>query len=126
MKTTRDLIDYVRNHLVAQDERCANERGTCRYRFDTKSCAVGCLIDDDLYRPDFEGRSATHDSVVMAIQITQRIALSDEQLYVLLRLQYIHDQREPKHWSTIITEYVSDLESSVLDEELKPAKYMSV
>ena len=67
-----------------------------------------------------------HDSVVMAIQITHRIALSDEQLYVLLRLQYIHDQREPKHWSTHIAEYVSDLEPSVLDEELMPAKYMSV
>ena len=126
MKTTRDLIDYVRNHLVAQGERCANERGNCRYRFGTKSCAIGCLIDDDLYRPDFEGQSAMHDSVVMAIQITHRIALSDEQLYVLLRLQFIHDEREPKHWSTIIAQYVSDLEPSVLDEELMPAKYITV
>jgi len=126
MKTTRDLINYVRNHLVAQGERCANERGNCLYKCGTKSCAVGCLIDDDLYRPDFEGNSAMHDSVVMAIQITHRIALSDEQLYVLLRLQFIHDQREPNHWSTIIAQYVSDLEPSVLNEPLKPAKYMSV
>ena len=126
MKTTRDLINYVRNHLVAQGERCANERGNCLYKCGTKSCAIGCLIDDDLYRPDFEGNSAMHHSIVMAIQVTHRIALSREQLYALLRLQYIHDQREPKHWNMHIAEYVSYLKPSVLDEELKPAKYMSV
>ena len=126
MKTTRDLIDYVRNHLVAQGERCANERGTCRYRFGTKSCAVGCLIDDDLYSEELEGGSVLRCEVTMAIQITHRIALSNSQLRVLRKLQYIHDEREPKHWSTIIAQYVSDLEPSVLDEPLKPAKYMSV
>ena len=126
MKTTRDLIDYVRNHLVAQGERCANERGNCRYRFGTKSCAVGCLIDDDLYSEELEGGSVLRCEVMMAIQITHRIALSNSQLRVLRKLQFIHDEREPKHWSTIIAQYVSDLEPSVLDEELKPAKYMSV
>ena len=126
MKTTRDLINYVRNHLVAQDERCVNESGSCRYRFGTKSCAIGCLIDDDLYSEEFEGGSVIRCEVTMAIQITHRIALSNSQLRVLRKLQYIHDEREPKHWSTYIAQYVSDLESSVLDEPLKPAKYMSV
>jgi len=126
MKTTRDLIDYVRNHLVAQGERCANEHGNCRYRFGTKSCAVGCLIDDDLYSEEFEGGSVLRCEVTMAIQITHRIALSNTQLRVLRKLQYIHDEREPKHWSMYIAQYVSDLEPSVLDEPLKPANYMSV
>jgi hypothetical protein len=126
MKTTRDLINYVRNHLVAQGERCANERGNCLYKFGTKSCAIGCLIDDDLYRPDFEGNSVMHCNVEMAVSVTHRIALSDEQLRVLRKLQYIHDERDPKHWGTFIARYVNSLELSVLDEPLKPAKYMSV
>ena len=126
MKTTRDLIDYVRNHLVAQGERCANEHGNCLYKCGTKSCAIGCLIDDDLYRPDFEGNSVMHCNVAMAISVTHRIALSDDQLRVLRKLQFIHDEREPKHWSTHIAQYVSDLEPNVLDEPLKRANYMSV
>jgi len=126
MKTTRDLINYVRNHLVAQDERCTNEHGNCRYKCGTKSCAIGCLIDDDLYSKDFEGSSVMHCNVQMAINVTHRIALSDEQLRVLRKLQFIHDERDPKHWSTFIAQYVSDLESSVLDEPLKRANYMSV
>lgn len=65
--TPQEIFDTVATHLFAQGQRAfvhesevddVNDAG-CRYRMaDGKRCAVGCIMPDENYRPEFEGQSA--------------------------------------------------------------------
>ena len=54
----QETFDRVYAHLVAQGERSYDvDDASCMYRGpDNTSCAVGCLIPDELYKPEFEHR----------------------------------------------------------------------
>ncbi len=72
--SNQEIFDYVVSHLRAQGARSLNDENECTYRsVDGYSCAVGCLIPDDLYTPSLEGRLVNQ------------------------RLQRIHDNGS--HWS---------------------------
>jgi hypothetical protein len=60
-------------------------------------CAVGCLIDEDLYSEKIENLSASNEDVMKAIRgsITTWKVNSD----MLGELQNIHDEYEPDSWS---------------------------
>lgn len=52
--TTKQVIDKVETHLLAQGERCV-EGDRCLYRNEAGlMCAVGVLIPNDQYRKQFE------------------------------------------------------------------------
>lgn len=55
------IFDKVVTHLLTQNSRGGNgEPNSCRYRgINGSSCAVGCLIPDELYNADLEGGSVT-------------------------------------------------------------------
>jgi len=86
--------DMVRDHLMTQGEPSQvydreEEATICRYRGDDgRMCAVGCLIPDELYRPELEGRIVRElpGDVLAAIG-----ADSDEAIEFLRGLQMIHD-----------------------------------
>ena len=54
--TNQEAFDAVLVHIRAQEYKPARgPYATCCYRApDGKKCAVGCLIPDELYTPDFE------------------------------------------------------------------------
>lgn len=55
---SQEMFEKVYEHLFTQGERAVH-MGCCRYRIDNgMTCAIGCLIPDDLYRPEMEGLTA--------------------------------------------------------------------
>lgn len=57
--TDQTAFDLMVQHCFDQGFRAEAQDGTCQYRMDNGArCAVGCLIPDDAYTPQFEGQSA--------------------------------------------------------------------
>lgn len=53
--TPQEIFDKVCTHLMTQRVR-ASDGMRCRYRaINGRSCAVGCLIEDDVYHHQMEG-----------------------------------------------------------------------
>lgn len=48
MRTAQETFNFVVGHLVKQKTRAIDDVLTCQYREGDKSCAVGCLISDEL------------------------------------------------------------------------------
>jgi hypothetical protein len=58
MYTNQSVFETVARHLFAQGKRAFLPMDGCLYRTPTgNSCAVGCLIPDDMYSEDMEGKS---------------------------------------------------------------------
>ena len=56
--TNQEIYDDVLAHLRKQGKAAVNTGGDCQYRGASgTSCAVGCLIPDELYDPLIEGLS---------------------------------------------------------------------
>ncbi len=102
--TNQEILDYVTAHLRNQGRRSvasANATcfmGACLYRGpDGLSCAVGCLIPDEEYRPDMERRFDELVDKFPRIGIYLRLAESCQRKQILMNLQRIHDNHE--HWN---------------------------
>ena len=68
--TEQEVFDKVVNHLLEQKYQASYE-GACVYRApDGASCAVGCLIPDELYDEEMEGSSLhlPDDKLVAALE----------------------------------------------------------
>lgn len=95
--TDRELFDFVVNHLVSQG--CPSKQAfgkNCAYRGPQgRKCAVGCLINDDNYRPSLEGKVALHRHVVEAL--TNSVGSFDFAL--CSALQTAHDQHNSEPMS---------------------------
>lgn len=87
--TEDQIVKQVYNHLISQGKASQTEMGFCRYRYGTLSCAVGCLIDDDLAAKwDRRSASSIRDIVDAGLApgwITKHVD-------VLTKLQRIHDE----------------------------------
>lgn len=113
--TNQELFNRVVAHLRAQG--CAakewvthpNSRAyLCRYRTaDGKKCAVGCLIPDERYIPDLEGKIATHAVVATAA------GLEGHNLQLATRLQAIHDWIDPREWPEQLKQLAAEFELEV-------------
>lgn len=89
-------FDIVCAHLLTQNKQTKaliGGRYQCAYRApDGCKCAVGCLIPDDKYTPDMEGKGLTHEKVWNAIPNKHRFE------YMLSSLQYVHDKGTVPSW----------------------------
>ena len=95
--TEQEAFDRMVNHLRKQGKKSVHEiTRTCLYRHpDGLKCAVGALIPDELYKPDFETRTAS-DVFKLSTHLN---SLFVHDIYLLLdRMQEIHDFAEPHHW----------------------------
>lgn len=56
----QEIFDAVLTHIRAQKKRAYDSvMGTCCYRGEGgTSCAIGCLLTDEEYAPNLEGKSA--------------------------------------------------------------------
>ena len=92
----------VQKHLLKQNER-AEDRYGCQYRTDSGlSCAVGCLMTDDIYDSSLEGSNLNDIGVRKAL--TPIVGVNYElrllKLNLLQRLQEVHDSEPVEHWAS--------------------------
>lgn len=124
IKTKQDLFNFVATHLIKQNRQSrASNTGTCAYRGkDGTKCAAGCLLEDEWYKPEFEGRSVFAVEVLPMFEksigrtiegseylppnrpVDSRITdVPDEsEIRMLQRLQGIHDGYSPMEWPELL------------------------
>lgn len=98
----QDMFDRVATHLLKQGRRASlngTKYGTnCAYRGvnDTK-CAIGCLINDEYYDKEFEGRG--FNVVANAVERSLNVVLDKDDYDLLEALQVLHDKIVPNSWA---------------------------
>ena len=92
----------VEKHLLKQNKQAAGAWGRCKYRTSSGlSCAVGCLIPDEMYTYSIEDRGVGGLPLniiepIVGVQCTKR----ERKLELLNDLQEMHDNRLPEKWPT--------------------------
>lgn len=83
---TSDKEDIL-SHLLAEESPDA-------------MCAVGCLLLDDFYDENFEGKTIEYEGIVWdaVIKSNPLWKLTDNSLTMLKELQGIHDHAEVENW----------------------------
>lgn len=95
----QEIFNEVATHLLKQGKASRVNFGVCLYRGpDNTSCAVGCLIPDEMYDQKMEGRGAS--LLVMDAQAGDFNLPNwfKYNLPLLGMLQRIHDEAEPEDW----------------------------
>ena len=90
LTTREEIFSYVEMHLRKQGHRSVEaQRWThCRYRGEAgTSCAVGCLIADDEYDPDMEGKGPVVHGRANQL-LPERL---NSYIHMLEDLQHFHD-----------------------------------
>ena len=91
----QEIFDKVASHLIAQGKQSLRTASTvqwgdqsCAYRGDDGTmCAAGCLIPDEEYKPEFEGRSWTK----IQEKIPSLASLASKESDLIGELQNLHD-----------------------------------
>ena len=94
--TNQEAFDAMVRHLAKQGERCTSgELGDdCCYRGPNGlKCAVGALIPDEEYSPDFEDSTADVSAVALACPTLNGIDVD-----MLGHAQFVHDVSEVHNW----------------------------
>jgi hypothetical protein len=93
--TAQEVFDQVAKHLLQQNKKSlVTEPGReyCVYRSDNLKCAAGCLIAEDEYSPELEGKGWN-------ILILDNFVPSAHKS-LIANLQRCHDNLEPDHWQS--------------------------
>lgn len=111
--TPQQIFDKVSAHLMQQGQKSMAERElfvgrppkpVCCYRGDGgTSCAVGCLISDEDYKPEMESWTAgqLQDKPFVSPELRNFLGNNSELLYMLQRT---HDRYEVEDWPTRLRE----------------------
>jgi len=136
----REAFEFVRNHLLTQNEKSIADNLECMYRGYSEAqieelkvkageiveeeeieweadkdqvfldllteanpeskCAVGCLILDDFYTYEMEGKTIEPDEWVWDAVVKSNPVwkMTDSSLQLLKKLQSIHDGSYPDQW----------------------------
>jgi hypothetical protein len=105
------IFNIVAKHLLTQKKLSIGLDNGCAYRGkDGRKCAAGCLIDDEHYLPEFEGKTIDSTDVTQAI-IKSGVNYSE---YVH---GFIYDLQRHVHDAVyIITSYIPDPEQDFSKE----------
>jgi len=112
MSLIQKLFDKAVTHLLTQMEQSIDDDGSCVYRGPNDlKCAIGALIDDDLYNDFYWAKTLEHFNVtsrcVQAIVAkSQDLNLPDldgEDWVILQAVQNIHDKYLPNEWKDKLT-----------------------
>lgn len=109
IKTKQDLFNHVARHLIRQNEQSRGGVGdTCMYRNGRGlSCAIGCCINGENYRPSFEGK-AFSGGIYIAVEKSIGRQLESDEIGMLSDLRKIHDDWEPMDWFYKLNEIVDE------------------
>lgn len=104
----QEIYDRVKTHLLTQNRKSKDSRmQICAYRGDNGvSCALGCLIPDDVYSPAMEGRGIpivtetlrVNDDYAVLHDALMASGLGPETWDLLRELQMIHDSDHTSEW----------------------------
>lgn len=98
----QEIYDKVKAHLLTQmrKARLNDEDLTCAYRSENgDTCAVGCLIPDDVYYPELEGASVAARSPKILDALEKSVGeLSVDKFSLLVQLQNVHDGANVGYW----------------------------
>lgn len=116
------VMDYIVSNLLKQGEKSQEgvfdyetetwgSGGDCSYRSYTRDdqgtvmnqlkCAVGHIIDDEIYDDKLETLSIDDSDVIEAVKAScVNWEITDTSLGMLLILQRIHDMVEPEKWES--------------------------
>jgi hypothetical protein len=116
------VMDYIVTNLLNQGEKSVESfmnydtdeyeaSGDCAYRgyirdgdgqiIDTLKCAVGHIIDDDIYDDQLESQTVDNTHVIDAVKLScENWKVTDNSLGMLKVLQRIHDMIEPEKWES--------------------------
>jgi len=110
MMTYQEIYDKVKQHLLTQNAKAVDPSRVaeapagsmfCCYRSpDGKMCAAGCLIKDEFYSPDLEGKAVTYHMVASALRYSGVISPT-----FVVELQYIHDHEDEATWGQKLSEF---------------------
>ena len=106
---TQEMFDTVCIHLLAQNEKAKSynggiEHGNCVYKTSRGlKCAVGCLIADEHYNSNLEGKGIEANvpatrSPRNAVEKSIGRELTIKEIRLLSRLQRLHDGYSPEEW----------------------------
>ena len=101
--SVREIFYKVEKHLLKQNEKSESEDVGCEYRSDNGlSCAVGCLMTDDIYDSSLEGSNLNDIGVRKALTpiVGVNYGLRLLKLNLLYRLQLVHDNEPVEHWAS--------------------------
>lgn len=109
MLDNQTVYDRVKAHLLAQGRR-SSDGGRCFYRGpDGFKCAIGALIPDRCYRPEWDRNSEGTGRGINglrdefgAIGVFGEPSTADTKL--LIELQDLHDVPAPEEWADRLAE----------------------
>lgn len=83
--TEQEVFDQVARHLLTQQKvSYSPSHDMCAYRSPFGACAAGCLIADDEYTPEMEGKA--WDQLVMGCNVPHK------HTELISTLQAVHDE----------------------------------
>ena len=92
MTTMKDLLEKAITGVIKQGKPSLDSNGNCAYRGEGGGkCVVGVLIDDEHYNEDLEGYFTKALQVRFAVEGSNNVTLSDEEVDTLQTLQKCHD-----------------------------------
>lgn len=108
--TDQELFDRVAEHLLTQGKQ-AKQGTTCVYRApDGSKCAIGCLIPDEKYIPEFEDVNFSDNSdptdweeYKALLDLAKATGTTERQFSLARELQQCHDQSKPDEWRERLT-----------------------
>jgi hypothetical protein len=106
--TAQEVFDQVVSHLRTQGKKSISLINSCRYRHVTDDdivlrCAAGCLIGDNEYRPEFEGKSW-----MGLVDKLGPFILPDNHADLIRTLQLTHDKESIDAWELAFKNIASD------------------
>lgn len=136
--TPLQMFSKVQAHLLEQLEQSQNGGGDCLYRGPNGTmCAIGCLIKDEHYSFELEGRSFSGENGPLAFAVAKSCGYeSGSELFseypfligTLGRLQDIHDSFTPGMWKERLLfaheELVLEMESEANFADLDQAELL--
>lgn len=100
LATAQEVFDQVKTHLLTQMER-AVDFNSCKYRtHNGLKCAAGCLIADDEYTMDMEGRTWI-SLVIDSVAPTNHSGMIRD-------LQFVHDNYNHLEWEAKLKEIAKE------------------
>ena len=120
MKKLR-VFRKVAYHLLTQNKKSESE-DACWYKFDTDPairCAIGCLIRDQYYNKDLEGKSVDDIEVQNALSSSLKEPITNRDRIFLSELQMIHDYVPVKDWDKELNQFAIDnFDKTIYEMEL--------
>jgi len=94
--TNQQIFNKVAKHLIEQNRK--SFYGSCKYKYGSLKCAIGCLIPDNVYNKKFEGLTV-RKLFAFEKERMKECGLTWRNIKLLDGLQDIHDQYEVESWS---------------------------